>query len=128
MKPIDFKFASTAENHIVAQAVDWDLAKLVEQFKTARSQAAGHCDGDFPVVFSTGSAEIDNAVLASTGPGVIQYAGSATDAVADNEPTTGMVMDALKDFRFEVLKIGSTGTWQARWCFHLICSAVTPPC
>jgi len=109
VKPTDFNFASTAENQIEAQAVDWNLATLVEQFKIPDLKLQGIVNGEFPVAFSAGSAEIDNAVLASTGPGVIQYAGSATDAVADNEPTTGMVMDALKDFRFEVLKIGLDG-------------------
>ncbi len=109
VKPTDFTFASTAENRIDVQAVDWNLATLVEQFEIPDLKLQGIVNGEFPVVFSAGSAEIDNAVLASTGPGVIQYAGSATDAVADNEPTTGMVMDALKNFRFEVLKIGLDG-------------------
>ncbi len=109
VKPTDFNFSSTAENQIQAEAVDWNLDTLVKQFKIPDLKLEGTVNGTFPVMFSAGSAEIDDAVLASTGPGVIQYGGSATDAVADNEPTTGMVMDALKDFRFEVLKIGLDG-------------------
>ncbi|MEZ6030786.1 MAG: YdbH domain-containing protein [Hyphomonadaceae bacterium] len=109
VKPTDFAFASTAENVVVAQAVDWDLASLVKRFEIPDLKLQGKVRGDFPVVFSAGSAEIDNAVLAASGPGVIQYASSATDAAAQSEPTTGMVMDALKDFRFEVLKIGLDG-------------------
>lgn len=109
VKPADFAFASTVENVIVAQAVDWNLAALVRQFEIPDLKLQGTVGGDFPVVFSAGSAEIDNAVLASSGPGVIQYGGAATDAAAQNEPTTAIVMDALKDFRFQVLKIGLDG-------------------
>ena len=109
VKPTDFTFASTARNVIVAQAVDWNLDTLVKQFEIPDLKLQGKVGGDFPVVFSAGSAEIDNAVLASSGPGVIQYGGAATDAAAQNEPTTAIVMDALKNFRFEVLKIGLDG-------------------
>jgi translocation and assembly module TamB len=109
VKPTDFTFASTARNVIVAQAVDWNLDTLVRQFELPDLKLQGKVGGDFPVVFSAGSAEIDNAVLASSGPGVIQYGGAATDAAAQNEPTTAIVMDALKNFRFEVLKIGLDG-------------------
>lgn len=119
VKPTDFSFSTTAENQIDAQAVDWNLATLVEQFKIPDLKLQGIVNGEFPVVFSAGSAEIDNAVLASNGPGLIQYAGSATDAVADNEPTTGMVMDALKDFRFEVLKIGLDGNLAGKMVLSL---------
>lgn len=119
VKATDFSFASTAENKIDAQAVDWNLATLVEHFKVPDLKLQGIVNGEFPVVFSAGSAQIDNAVLASTGPGVIQYEGSATDAVADNEATTGMVMDALKDFRFEVLKIGLDGNLAGKMVLSL---------
>ena len=119
LKSTDFNFASTATNHIEAQAIDWNLDTLVKQFKVPDLQLQGIVNGEFPVVFSAGSAEIDDAVLASTGPGVIQYGGSATDAVADNEPTTGMVMDALKDFRFDVLKIGLDGNLAGKMVLSL---------
>lgn len=119
VKPTDFSFSTTAENHIDAQAVDWNLDTLVKQFKIPDLKLEGIVNGEFPVVFSAGSAEINNAVLASNGPGLIQYAGSATDAVADNEPTTGMVMDALKDFRFEVLKIGLDGNLAGKMVLSL---------
>ncbi len=109
VKPTDFTFASTAENVVVAQAIDWNLATLVKRFEIPDLKLEGTVGGDFPVVFSAGSAEIDNAVLASSGPGVIQYGGAATDAAAQNEPTTAIVMDALKNFRFQVLKIGLDG-------------------
>lgn len=119
VKPTDFAFASTAKNVIVAQAVDWNLATLVKQFEIPDLKLDGTVGGDFPVVFSAGSAEIDNAVLASSGPGVIQYGGAATDAAAQNEPTTAIVMDALKDFRFQVLKIGLDGNLAGKMILKL---------
>lgn len=109
VKPTDFVFASTARNIVIAQAVDWDLAAFVKQFEIPDLKLQGRVGGDFPVAFSAGSAEIDNAVLASTGPGVIQYGGATTDAVAQSDQATAIVMDTLKDFRFEVLKIGLDG-------------------
>ena len=119
VKPIDFNFSSTAVNQIEAQAVGWNLDTLVKQFKVPDLKLQGIVNGEFPVTFSAGSAEIDNAVLASSGPGVIQYVSSATDAAAANEPTTGMVMDALKDFRFEVLKIGLDGNLAGKMVLSL---------
>ena len=107
--PRDFKFASEAENRIVARAVDWDLAKLAEQFKLPDMKLQGVVGGEFPVVFTTGSAQIDHATLKSVKPGVIQYSGSAGDAAAQADDNSKMLFDALKDFHYEVLQVGLNG-------------------
>lgn len=104
-----FTFASTAENRIVARAVNWDLAVLADQFKLPDLKLAGVVGGEFPVVFRTGSAEIDNAVLKSVKPGVIQYSGSPGEAAAQADDNSKMLFDALKDFRYEVLEVGLDG-------------------
>lgn len=104
-----FAFSSSAENRIVARAVDWDLAVLADQFKLPDLKLAGVVGGEFPVVFRTGSAEIDNAVLKSVKPGVIQYSGSPGDAAAQADENSKMLFDALKDFRYEVLEVGLDG-------------------
>ena len=70
---------------------------------------AGVVGGEFPVVFATGSAEIDNAVLKSVRPGVIQYSGSPGEAAAQADDNSKMLFDALKDFRYEVLEVGLDG-------------------
>ncbi len=119
INPIDFRFAGDAENRIVARAVDWDLAKLTEQFNLPDMKLSGVVGGDFPVVFTTGSAVIDNATLASVKPGVIQYSGSTGDAAANADANSKMLFDALKDFRYEVLKVGLDGNLTGRMLLTL---------
>ena len=115
VKPMDFAFTEGTENRIVAQAVNWDLAKLVEQFKLPDIKLVGIVAGDFPVVFRTGSAMIDNATLeASKEGGVIQYSGSAGDAAAQADENSQRLFEALKDFRYEVLKVGLNGDLAGR--------------
>lgn len=114
VKPVDFKFGEQ-KNRIVAQAVDWDLAKIVEEFKVPDIKLVGIVGGDFPVVFSTGSATVDNALLQATDKGgVIQYSGSTGDAAAQADPNSKMVFDALKDFHYQVLKVGINGDLAGR--------------
>lgn len=120
VKPMDFAFTEGTENRIVAQAVNWDLAKLVEQFKLPDIKLVGIVAGDFPVVFRTGSAMIDNATLeASKEGGVIQYSGSPGDAAAQADENSKMVFDALKDFRYQVLKVGLNGDLAGRMVMSL---------
>ena len=107
--PQDFRFSSEAQNRIVARAVNWDLAKLAEQFKVPDMKLQGIVSGEFPVVFTTGSALIDHAKLKSVNPGVIQYSGSTGDAAAQADANSKMLFDALKDFRYEVLEVGLDG-------------------
>jgi hypothetical protein len=117
--PMDFRFSSSAENRIVARAVDWDLAKLTEQFKLPDMKLSGVVGGEFPVMFTTGSAVIDNATLVSVKPGVIQYSGSTGDAAAEADANSKMLFDALKDFRYEVLKVGLDGNLTGRMMLTL---------
>jgi hypothetical protein len=99
----------------VAQAVDWNLTKLVELFKIPDVKIAGKAGGDVPVVFSTGSARIDKAVLQATADGgVIQYTGSTGDAAASSDPNAKLLFDALKDFQYKVLKVQLDGDLAGR--------------
>lgn len=47
VKPMDFAFTEGTENRLVAQAVNWDLAKLVEQFKLPDIKLVGTVAGNF---------------------------------------------------------------------------------
>lgn len=104
-----FRFASASENRIVARADNWDLAVLADQLKLPDIKLGGVVAGEFPIVFRTGSAAIDKAVLKSTRPGVIQYTGDAGDAAGQANEYSKMAFDALKDFRYEVLQLGLDG-------------------
>lgn len=120
VKPTDFAFTPDSENRIVAQAVNWNLATIVEQFKLPDIKLVGIVAGDFPVVFRTGSAEVDNAVLeASKEGGVIQYTGSPAEAAAQANENSAMVFNALKDFRYQVLKVGLDGDLAGRMMMTL---------
>lgn len=107
--PQVFTFSSEAQNRIVARAVDWDLARLADQFKLPDMKLQGVVGGEFPVMFTTGSAVIDHATLKSVKPGVIQYSGSTGDAAAQADANSKMLFDALKDFHYEVLQVGLDG-------------------
>ena len=120
VKPMSFKFGPGDANRIVAQAVSWDLAKLIEQFKVPDLKLRGIVSGDFPVVFTTGSAVIDKAELEATKDGgVIQYSGSTGEAAGQADQNSKMVFDALKDFRYEVLKVGLNGDLAGRMTLSL---------
>jgi hypothetical protein len=109
VQPMDFVFGADS-NRVVARAEDWDLTRIVELFKIPDVKIAGTISGDVPLVFSTGSARIDKAVLqASKDGGVIQYSGSTGEAAAAADENAKMLFDALKDFRYKVLKVGLDG-------------------
>jgi hypothetical protein len=109
IEPADFRFAAN-NNRIIAKAVDWNLDSIVKLFKVPDLKLDGIISGDIPVVFSTGSARIDNAVLqASQKGGVIQYGGSTGDAAAQADSNAKMLFDALKDFRYKVLTVKLDG-------------------
>lgn len=127
VRPVDFAFTEGTENRIVAQAVNWDLAKLVEQFKLPDIKLVGIVGGGFPVVFRTGSAIIDHATLEATKEGgVIQYSGSPGDAAAQADENSKMVFDALKDFRYQVLKVGLNGDLAGRMVMSLSVLGANP--
>jgi len=109
VRPVDFVFGADA-NRIVAEAENWDLPTLIEQFKIPDIKVNGKVSGEFPVVFRTGSARVDNALLqASSQGGVIQYTGSTGDAAAQADQNAKMLFEALRDFRYKVLKLGLDG-------------------
>ena len=109
VKPVDFKFGED-QNRVVAHAEKWDLNTIVEEFEIPDVKLKGTVSGDIPVVFSTGSAKIDKAELqASSDGGVIQFLGSVGQAAAESDQNAKMLFDALKDFRYQVLKVGVNG-------------------
>jgi hypothetical protein len=110
VRPLSFSLETGATNNIVAEAVNWDMNQLVSLFELKDLKLQGHVNGAFPVVFSTGSARINKAELnASNEGGVVQYTGSTGDAAGNADPQARMLFDALKDFRFEVMKVTLDG-------------------
>ena len=114
IRPLTFSLKPDATNTVIAQAVDWDMNKLVTLFDLKDLKLQGHIGGDFPVVFSTGSAKIVKGELNATDKGVVQYTGSTGDAAGSADPNARMLFDALKDFNFEVMKVTIDGDIAAR--------------
>ena len=119
VEPVDFKFNAN-KNTVVADAVDWDLGKLVELFQLKDVKLQGSISGKFPVAFSTGSATVDHAQLqASSKGGVIQYTGSTGDAAGQSDSKAKMLFDALKDFHYTLLQAELNGDITGRMILAL---------
>lgn len=109
IQPATFSF-SAASNRIVAEAVDWSLASIIEMVKPPDLTATGKVNGTVPVLFSTGSAKIDHAALKSSPEGgVIHYTGSTGDAASQSNSSAKLLFDALKDFRYKELELDVDG-------------------
>jgi hypothetical protein len=107
--PLDFRFAAE-KNTVVAEAIDWDLAQVTDLAKMPDLKARGVVSGRFPVVFSTGSARVEKAVLAASKEGgIINYGGSTGDAAAQTNANAKMLFDALKDFHYQELQLTIDG-------------------
>ncbi len=109
IQPATFSF-SAPSNRIVAEAVDWDLGSVIDMVKPPDLTVSGKVNGMVPVMFSTGSASIDHAVLKSTEDGgVIQYTGSTGDAAGQANSNAKLLFDALKDFRYKEFELDING-------------------
>ncbi|MEP7209204.1 MAG: YdbH domain-containing protein [Alphaproteobacteria bacterium] len=126
VEPVDFKFGAD-KNTVVADAVDWDMGKLVELFQVKDVKLQGSISGKFPVSFSTGSATVDKAVLqASSKGGVIQYSGSTGDAAGQSDLKAKMLFDALKDFHYTLLQAELNGDIAGRMIVALALEGRNP--
>src|SRR5262249_48184815 len=101
---------SADSNTIVARATGWKLEDLVTLFDLKDIEAQGEVNGTFPVMFSTGSAQLVNAELnASDRGGVLRYTGEAGEGASTADPNARMLFDALRDFRFTVMQVTLNG-------------------
>jgi translocation and assembly module TamB len=109
VRPSDVSF-QVEGTHVVAEAFNWDLEKVMEIFKVPDVKVRGRVNGRFPVTFTTGSARIDKALLlASEEGGALQYTGSTGSAAGRADPNAKMLFDALKDFRYKLLELELDG-------------------
>ncbi len=126
LTPLEYMF-DAGQNRLVAEAVDWDLPTLIERFKVPDVKVQGKVNGTFPIVFSTGSARIDNAVLEATKEGgVIQYSGSTGDAAGQSDQSAKLLFDALSDFRYQVLRMELDGDLAGQMIMKLTLRGANP--
>ncbi|MEQ8967129.1 MAG: YdbH domain-containing protein [Azospirillaceae bacterium] len=100
---------------LVLTATEVDVATLLVAVPLENFEATGRLQGRMPVRLTPDTIIIDNAVLETTGPGVIRYRpeGAAEGvASADRSGGLSLLLQALEDFRYETLKLtldGRTG-------------------
>jgi hypothetical protein len=112
--PVDFVFAAD-RNVIIAEADRWSLSTLAGSLSLSDLEIEGIVSGRFPLVLSTGSARIENALLeAADDGGVIRYRGSTGEAASAADDNAKLVFDALSDFRYRIMKIGLNGDLAGR--------------
>ena len=84
------------------------LATLFEAIGLPELSATGRLDGRLPVRLSGDTIGIDNGELVSTEPGVIRYVPEET--VGAVEPGVALLLEAIRDFRYETLAMTLNGT------------------
>lgn len=126
LAPTLWRFGA-AENRLTARAEGWNFTQLLDEFKVPDLSVAGRLSGEFPIILATGSARIDGAELrASDEGGVIRYTGSVADAAATADPNAGLVFDALKDFRYRVLRARLNGDLAGDMELSLVLEGANP--
>ncbi len=82
---------------------DLDIARVVEAQNVEGLSADGRISGRLPVEITAAGIRIDNGRLRSVGGGNISYLVSDEQAAALANPLTDVVIQALRDFRYDLL-------------------------
>ena len=99
-----------SDQSFVLDANAIDLAALFDAIDLPELSATGRLDGRIPIRLGADTIRIDNGSLESTAPGVIQYV--PEELSADAEAGVALLLQALRDFRYESLSMtlnGETG-------------------
>lgn len=97
-------------NTLVILPTGLELSELVETLRLENVDAGGRLNGKFPIVFSVGSARIENADLLAEQPGgYLRYQGQTGEGAAQTNANAKLLFDALKDFQYTLLKMSVDG-------------------
>ncbi|MEM8920061.1 MAG: YdbH domain-containing protein, partial [Pseudomonadota bacterium] len=98
------------ENLVTAEARDLDLSDIVERFNIPDAVAIGRVSGRFPMAFGVGGVAVKDAALqADESGGTLQYLGDIGAAASDTDRSVKLFFDAVKNFKYRVLRIGLDG-------------------
>jgi hypothetical protein len=103
------------EQHMTLTVHDVDLAELLELVNLDGLSGTGRLNGEIPVYLGHGSIEIRDAVLETpSGGGWIRYqpAGEATAVASGEGMAFGDLLEALRSFRYERLRMTVNGDAQ----------------
>lgn len=85
------------------------LSQIAELEAQAGVNATGLLDGLLPVVLTAEGPSIPGGTLFARDPGgVVQYRGDTADALSKTNQGTGLAMQLLSDFRYDLLQSGVT--------------------
>lgn len=106
--PFDLDFARN-KNEFVVQLEHIDLDKIMQLEQQEGLQGSGLLDGQLPISLSREGIAVENGQLAVRAPGgVIRYTPTPKVAnLAQTNPSVNMVVDALRNFHYQVMSIHS---------------------
>jgi len=91
------------------EVVGLEMAELAKLEKNAGVSATGQLDGVLPIVLLPEGPQVPAGTLYARAPGgVIQYRGQAADTLKQSDPTMGLAMQLLNDFRYDQLQTDIT--------------------
>jgi hypothetical protein len=91
------------------EVIGLEMTELAKLEKNAGVNATGQLDGVLPIVLLPEGPQIPAGTLYARAPGgVIQYRGQAADTLKQSDPTMGLAMQLLNDFRYDQLQTDIT--------------------
>ena len=91
------------------EVIGLEMTELAKLEKNAGVNATGQLDGVLPIVLLPEGPQIPAGTLYARSPGgVIQYRGQAADTLKQSDPTMGLAMQLLNDFRYDQLQTDIT--------------------
>jgi hypothetical protein len=95
---------------VVLEAKDLDLAEILTLVGIEGLTGTGRLAGSLPLSLNLDTIAVEDGVLAATAPGVLRYAPSASaDVLGTGEGGTSLLLDALRNFRYEKLALSIDG-------------------
>ena len=92
---------------IPVRVTDLDLERFLDSLNIQGLSGEGLVSGALPISTTDGGVAIEDGNLAARGTGIIRYRSEAADAaLAGQASQVDLVLQALKDFRYELLSIG----------------------
>ncbi len=106
------------------EAKNVDLGQLLSFWEIEGLSGEGVVEGVLPLVIEDGRARIEKGRLSAVGPGVIRYAGDATDAASGANDQAALAFDVLRNLRFETLTAEISGPLDGDLSFDLLFEGV----
>ncbi len=92
---------------VPVRITDLDLRRFLDGLNIQGLSGEGVVSGTLPVSTTDGGVAVQDGRLAAQGTGIIRYQSEAADAaLAGQASQVDLVLQALKDFRYELLSIG----------------------